>query len=81
MTIDLAAEIVPDTTSGLPPVETEATTPPIKKTHLPAIKISGGVHYFNNRPPIIFAAPMGVELSTMSLTSRASPTPPITGPT
>lgn len=40
----------------------------------------GGVHSFNKRPPIIFAAPKGVVFSTISLTSKARPTPEITGP-
>jgi len=72
---------VPLITSGLPPVATDATIPPASITHLPAISNSGGVHSFTRRPAIIFAAPTGVAVSTMSFTSRASPTPETTGPT
>ena len=66
--------MVPLTTKGLPPVLTDATTPPTNITHFPAINNSGGVHSLNNLPPIILTAPTGVELSTMSLTSSARPT-------
>jgi hypothetical protein len=37
--INLAADIVPDTTKGFPPVLIDATTPTTKITHFPAIKI------------------------------------------
>ena len=79
--MDRAADTVPLTTKGFPPVPIDATKPPISMRHLPAIKISGGVQLFINRPPIVFVAPIGVELSTISLISIASPTVDITGPT
>lgn len=79
--IERAAETVPLITSGLPPVVTVAIIPPTSITHLPAISNSGSVHSVTRRPAIIFAAPTGVAVSTISFTSRASPTPEITGPT
>ena len=72
---------MPLTTSGFPHVETEATIPPANITHLPAINSSGGVHSLLKRPAIIFAAPIGVAVSTMSLTSYARPTDETTDPT
>jgi hypothetical protein len=79
--LDLAADIVPLTTNGFPPVLTDATTPPKNITHFPAIKISGGVHSLRNLPEIILAAPSGVEFSIISFVSKAIPTPCITDPT
>ena len=75
--IERAAETVPLIASGLPlpPVVTIATIPPASITHLPAISNSGGVHSVTRRPPIIFAAPTGVEVSTILFTSTASPNP------
>ena len=73
--MDLAADIVPLTTNGFPPVLTDATTPPTNIINFPAIKISGGVHSLRNLPEIILAAPSGVDVSRISFASKAIPTP------
>ena len=79
-TIERRADIVPLTTKGFPPDPNDAITPPTSMTHFPARNSSAGVHSFRSRLPIVFAAPIGVEFSTISLTSIASPTVDITGP-
>ena len=72
---------MPLTTKGFPPVAIDAIIPPVNITHLPTMSNSGGVHSFIRRPAIIFDAPIGVALSIIYFTSKASPTDDITGPT
>ena len=78
--IERAADIVPLTSNGFPPDPTDAIIPPTSITHLPAKNTSGGVHSLRKRPPIFFAAPIGVVVSTISLISIARPIVDITGP-
>lgn len=76
-----AAENVPLTTNGFPPVVTDAAIPPRNITHFPAIKISGGLHSLKNLPEIILAPSSGVEVSIISFASIAIQMPCSTGPT